>query len=80
MAVFVLKFWHNFYQKLYLDSMIVHPPSQLVLKTLKNLRHKKASKVKCSSSSGRSFSSSSILSVANFSYSDTLKIDLAKYV
>ena len=61
---------------MYLDSTIVHRPSHLVLKNAKNSRRK----VKCSSSSGRSFSSSSILSVANFSYSDARKIDLAKYV
>ena len=65
---------------MYLDSIIVHRPSKLVLKNVKNSRRTRASKVKSSSSSGRSFSSSSILSVANFSYSDARMIDLAKYV
>ena len=54
---------------MYLDSTIVHRPSQLVLKNVKNSRRTRASKVKYSSSLGRSFSSS-ILSDANFSYSD----------
>lgn len=65
---------------MYLDSIIVHRPSQLVLKNVKNSRRTRASKVKWSSSSGRSFSFSSILNVANFSYSDARKIDLAKNV
>ena len=64
---------------MYLDSMIVHRPSQTVLKNVKNSSRTKALKVKCSSSSGRSVSCSSILSVANFSYSDARKIDNLSY-
>ena len=65
---------------MYLDSMIVHRPRLSVLKNVKNSRRIGATWVKCCSSSDCSFSSSSILNVANFSYLDAQKIDLAEKV